>query len=87
MSGTNPLAAAIAAGLTFPIQAKLVGANGKTAEMLFESTEESHVVSLQLPIEFPCEWTLTGANQRTENFTQTSTDIDELFDRVRKRAN
>ena len=83
----NPLAAAIAAGLSLPIHAMLVGANGTTAEILFESETEFHTLSLKLPIDFPIEWTLTGANQLTVKFLQTAGNANELFDRLQKRTN
>ena len=83
----NPLRAGIVAGLSFPIQAKMVGANGTVTEFLFESAEECYTLSLQLPIIFPCEWTLTGANQLKTTFTQTATGTEELLDRVQKGAN
>jgi len=83
----KPLAAAIAAGLNLPIHAMLVGVNGTTAEILFESETEFHTLSLQLPIDFPIEWTLTGANQLTAKFLQSAGNADELFDRIQKRAN
>jgi hypothetical protein len=83
----NPLAAAIAAGLTLPIHARLVSANGTKTEILFESETEFHTLSLQLPIDFPIEWTLTGANRLTAKFLQTAGNADELLDRVQKRIN
>jgi hypothetical protein len=84
---TNPLAA-IAAGLTFPVQAKLVGANGTTAEVLFENENDApYPISLQLPLDFPIEWTLTGENQLTAEWTQTDASTTELLDRVQKGAN
>lgn len=86
-SANNPLAAALADGLSFPIYAKVVGANGGAAEMLFESAEISHTISLHLPIHFPCKWTLTDSNDAISTFTQTATDVEELFERAQKRLN
>jgi hypothetical protein len=83
----NPLRAAITAGLSFPIHAKIVGANGTTSEVLFESAEECHTLSMQLPLEFPWEWTLAGSNQLKTKFTQTAANTEELFGRVQKGAN
>jgi len=81
----NPLAAAIAAGLSLPIRAMLVAANGTTTEILFESETEFHTLSLRLPMDFPIEWTLTGPNQLTAEFLQTagnagSSEVQRVMD-------
>jgi hypothetical protein len=47
----NPLESALAAGLTFPIHAKIVGGNGGTAEVLVENPELFHTLLLRPPIE------------------------------------
>jgi hypothetical protein len=80
----NPLRGAVAAGLTFPIHAKIVSVNGTTTEVLFESAVECHTLSMQMPMNFPCEWTLTGANQLKATFTQTAKGMEEAFERVQK---
>lgn len=86
-SQSNPLEAALADGLTFPIYAKLVGASGGTAEVLFESVAVCHTLLFRPPIDFPCKWMFTGSNQATSTVTQTAIEVETLFDRVRRRLN
>jgi hypothetical protein len=83
---SNPLTAAIAEGLTLPILARIVGANGTVTEILFEGPREYHVLSFQSPIEYPFQWTLTGANEQTMRVTQTGQGAEDLSDRVREKG-
>jgi hypothetical protein len=83
---SNPLQGAMAEGLTLPILARIVGANGTVTKILFEGPREYHVLSFQSPIDYPFQWTLTGSNEQTIQFIQTERGAEELSVRLRERG-
>ena len=86
MIASNPIRAAIDAGLTFPILAKIVGANGGTGEVLWEEKASYHVISAMLPISYPFRWTLTGSNRLTLRVTQMESGAQEVHDHAERWA-
>jgi hypothetical protein len=81
----NPLAAAVAAGLSFPIHGEFIGANGGMLEFLIDENMELRLISFQ-PVDYPMKCTFTGANSRVFRATLPEAAANAILERIRAKG-